>query len=602
MKNIALLLLFFLFVNAKAQVLLYVAPDGKGDKCSLKRPCSLVAVQQKVADFTPSMASDIIVYLLGGRYELDTTLTFSERHGGRNGFYVRYKRFGDQSSSISGGVRIDNWLEVGGGIYKAFYGGPMFRQLYVNGVRATRARSPNKTDEVNFGPYYWYKGWEAEGRRVRVNASEIQTWAGIQDIEMVIKHHWNQARYRIDRFEIKGDQAWVYFREPEMSTEPWQKGCCPGWADKQPFHFENSIDLLDVPGEWFFDVSSAEVYYHPLEGESMKNAVVVAPVQNSLLNIDGASHLSFEGLIFEHTNWAMPDEARIGIQAGARRGYSAGFIPGGIRIVRSNNIRFDGNVVRFFGGMGIEFSHSSYNNVVRGNLITEIASNGIQVYSDVGNPNPDTAHECKGDSIDNNYITKVARDYTGGVGINATYVNGIVIEHNEIFDLPYTAISIGWGWTDATTNLKNNKVRYNDIHHVMQLHDDGAGIYSLSKAPGTEFSNNYIHHINRGNWNEDWPMAAIYLDKGSCYYTIERNVIGSAPRALSSWNKPNYGNTFRQNWYLKGDEIVVRTEGNVFENNIEIEGENWPGEALKVIEEVGPQVIMPLLLTPVQNR
>ena len=31
-------------------------------------------------------------------------------------------------------------------------------------------------------------------------------------------------------------------------------------------------------------------------------------------------------------------------------------------------------------------------------------------------------------------------------GVIYFYVVGARIEHNEIYDLPYTAISLGWGW------------------------------------------------------------------------------------------------------------------------------------------------------------
>ena len=75
-------------------------------------------------------------------------------------------------------------------------------------------------------------------------------------------------------------------------------------------------------------------------------------------------------------------------------------------------------------------------------------------------------------------ISRVAQDYTGGVRIAVIYAQGIIIEQNQVSDLPYTGISVGWGWTDAPTALQDNLVRENAIYRVMQLHDDGAGIYA----------------------------------------------------------------------------------------------------------------------------
>jgi hypothetical protein len=546
------------------------------------------------------MTADITIYLRGGTYSLDAALILGSSDSGKNGHRVIYKAYQNEKPYLSGGAPVTGWSHVGNNIYKAAYAGPGFRQLYVNGRRAVRARLPNKTNDLTFGPYYRITGWDASGRRVRINASEIANWSGLQEIEMVVKRHWTQSRFRINRFQVEGNQAWVYFQEPESSIETWQPdGGPPGWDAGQTFYFENSIDLLDVSGEWFLNRAANEVYYSPRPGENMTTAEVVAPELDVLLKIDGAENISFEGLVFEHANWDMPNDARIEIQAGMRRGYSRIFIPGGIQVVRSHHIRFTGNTIRFFGGAGIELSHSTHDNVIDGNLITDIAGNGIQLYINVNNSTPSAGQECRGDSIINNTITKTAQDYTGGVGILATYANSLVVEHNEVFDLPYTGISIGWGWTDSTTNLRDNLVRYNHIHHVTQLHDDGGAIYSLSKSPNTIYSHNYLHNIETSEWAEEYANAGVYLDAGSTSIMVERNVVGRIARCtFLAWNQPSYAhNTFRNNWYAQGDGICV--QGNItLENNTPVANGAWPAEAQAIINAAGPNVTATPTSTP----
>jgi parallel beta-helix repeat protein len=131
--------------------------------------------------------------------------------------------------------------------------------------------------------------------------------------------------------------------------------------------------------------------------------------------------------------------------------------------------------------------------------------------------------------IKNNFITRVGRDYHSSVGIFAGYTEGLVIENNELVDMPYTGISIGWGWTLEAPPLKNNIIRRNRIHNVMNLLADGAGIYTLSKQPGTRIVENYISNITRSPWAGDFPISGIYLDERSSLITLNNNLLENVP-------------------------------------------------------------------------
>ncbi len=100
-----------------------------------------------------------------------------------------------------------------------------------------------------------------------------------------------------------------------------------------------------------------------------------------------------------------------------------------------------------------------------------------------------------------------------------------VISHNEVAWLPYTGISLGWGWTANLNPARTNTVEWNHVHHVMNLLEDGAGIYSLSKQPGTRIEHNYLHDIRRSPWSRVSLVAGIYLDQGSSLVTVSNNVI-----------------------------------------------------------------------------
>jgi hypothetical protein len=64
------------------------------------------------------------------------------------------------------------------------------------------------------------------------------------------------------------------------------------------------------------------------------------------------------------------------------------------------------------------------------------------------------------------------------LGFWGGYLNGITLAHNEICNLSYTAISLGWGWSrHPVTYAGNNQVLNNLIYNHMQFLVDGGGIY-----------------------------------------------------------------------------------------------------------------------------
>ncbi len=54
-----------------------------------------------------------------------------------------YQAYNGETPLITGGKAISGWTAAAGGEYKASVGSLDFRQLYVNGTRATRARYPD---------------------------------------------------------------------------------------------------------------------------------------------------------------------------------------------------------------------------------------------------------------------------------------------------------------------------------------------------------------------------------------------------------------------------------------------------------------------------
>ena len=99
-------------------------------------------------------------------------------------------------------------------------------------------------------------------------------------------------------------------------------------------------------------------------------------------------------------------------------------------------------------------------------------------------------------SISNNYVHNTGAEFSAAVGIFVGYTRGTTVAHNQVSDLPYSGINVGWGgWhTNATTpdtnpNLNgSNIVTANLVRNIMNIRQDGGAVYS-NGPQGTSFSN-----------------------------------------------------------------------------------------------------------------
>ncbi|NLC72083.1 MAG: right-handed parallel beta-helix repeat-containing protein [Desulfuromonadaceae bacterium] len=522
--------------------------------------------RRAVRETNRTMSGDISVYLHGGVYVLPATLRFDADDSGFNGFKVIYRAFPGERPVLSGGRPITGWRSVGEGIYKAQVGAMRFRQLYVNGRRAVRARTPNE------GNYYRIREWNSEERKIGIAGDQIGNWERLHEVEFVHQKIMCINFMRIDSFssswsgilkeQVKkvlnrtgvfsypsaAGMAYVVPAEPER-TRTFQDQVFPYGAAGQAFHFENAYEFLDVEGEWYLNTQTGELFYKARRGEEMSTAVVIAPVLETLATITGTldapvRNLQFHGLTFEHTNWLLPsDEGYIsdggsglaltkrlptGQAEAQMTSYPGIRPPAGIHLEAAVNTRFERNIFRHMGAGGVVLYSGTRDTVLEGNVFTGISGNGLAVDMNLeGNPE-DKRKISQREVIRNNYFCRVSLD--AGVAIHAGYPEAITIEHNEVTDVPYIGILVGWGWSLENNAMKNNIIRYNRVWNVMNLLADGGGIYTLSKQPGTIIAENFIFDIEHSPTAPlNMPIGGIYLDQGSDFIAVHDNVFKNVP-------------------------------------------------------------------------
>jgi hypothetical protein len=131
--------------------------------------------------------------------------------------------------------------------------------------------------------------------------------------------------------------------------------------------------------------------------------------------------------------------------------------------------------------------------------------------------------------IKHNRIERCGQQFFGAVAVWVGIARDMHIANNEIAYHPYTGISLGWMWNPTPTPAGGHRVSQNHIHHVMQVHSDGGGIYTLGRQPGLKLTENVIHDVplNAGRAESN----GMFLDEGSDQSEITGNVIFNAARS-----------------------------------------------------------------------
>ena len=530
----------------------------------------------------------ITIYMEGGTYAFHEPVFIRPEDSGTKESPTIIRSVGDEKVILSGGISIKGWKKQGKvwvADVPAFNGRPLdFRQLWVNGKKAVRARdvedfekmnricSVDEKNEILYVP-------AVSIRRLIDNKGNLKA----KYAEMVLHQMWCVANLRIRSVEVQGDSAAIRFHQPESRIQfehPWPRPMVTTNGHNSAFYLTNARELQDVPGEWYHDIDARKVYYYPREGEKMQEAEVIVPAVETLVQVEGTldrpvCHIRFEKITFSYTTWMRPSEkGHVPLQAGMyltdgyriepkmQRDYlnhpldNQGWLgrpAAAVRVVAARQIDFERCRFEHLGSTGLDYEEAVQGGVVRGCLFLDIAGNGLLV----GSFSP-AAHEthlpydpadrrevCTQQQINNCYFTEIGNEDWGCLAIAAGYVGDVNIEHNEISEVPYSGISLGWGWTQTVNCMRNNRVHANLIHHYAKHMYDVAGIYTLGSQPKSYVTENCVHSIYKPGYVHD-PNHWFYLytDEGSSFITVRDN-----------WTE---GEKYLQN---------ANGPGNVWENN-----------------------------------
>jgi hypothetical protein len=192
----------------------------------------------------------------------------------------------------------------------------------------------------------------------------------------------------------------------------------------------------------------------------------------------------------------------------------------------ANNCKLTDCGLYGIGGNGIYMGKGSKGNRVERVTVEDVGGNGMMIGLTY-DPKSDSLSLPVNNTIAGCTVHSTGVAFQGSVGIWLGFCAGNEISGCEVYDLPYTGISVGWQWNPLPTSSRNNRILNNRIHHAMQMLGDGGGIYTLGFQPGSVISGNDIHDILRSELNHASDNNGMFIDEGSKGYRIEGNTISN---------------------------------------------------------------------------
>lgn len=471
------------------------ANDGLSKASAFK---TLKKAKEAAKAESADMTGDIVINVMEGYHFLDDTLYFTPEDSGKNGFDIIWK--GENLPIISGGKKVSGFKksDKGTNVYEAYAPGfTHVLNIYVNEQKRQRASS-----EIRLYPLKFWNDPETRysDDGLYMKKSDIGFYENPEDIQFYYFDEWVQNYVKVEEILEDPDNSenvivrmdrnvWTY-NNPTIDSK---------WRElTMPFYIQNAFEVMDTPGECYYNNDTGMLYYIPVEGENMETATVIVPEIEKLVDMFGydvdekVENITFEGLKFAHTTWeALAQSSSTPRQAQAWLGWFSDIgmcVPGAVELEMTKNINFYDN--HFFGLqlVGLNLKNGIEDSEIEGNAFYKLGDAAMVL------------------GLPYTYDNEVAQDYLDGVNVfvdgDSPTPQGKDNEKRRI-NAGYTTVGVSYySVTDEN-------------HKIANLHASSSGNKIMRNWVKEE---DYLKY--RGTWKSD--PDKIGAEKAWVRYDLER--------------------------------------------------------------------------------
>jgi hypothetical protein len=524
----------------------YVATDGDdSDAGTLDEPWGTVdRALDYIASGPPLPDGGVTIWIRGGTYFVDAPIVLTSSHSGTSDSPVTLAAYPGEEPIFVGGREVTGWTLDSGGVYKAQLpevvdGAWRFDQLFENGVRQTKARYPNSGYLRTDAPT------DSQTLEFRFKAGEVPTWSDYKGAQASI---WATANWFENIVPIES----IAFgsRTITVAKPLRQKNVA-----EDRYFIQGVKAELDVPGEFYLDEVTGELFYWPV-ATPIGDQQIVAPTVKNVFEFTGegptdkVEYVTLKGL----TVWGslFTDAYRSG-------GYATGPQVSGnrpgeedreglIQMENASHITVRHCTLYNAGHCGVNLGYYTSHNTVEGNAISDCGSYGVLM---VGKDNGEGVVNDPSEQIYDNKFNTIRNNHIHHCGVLAGDTAGIYlyqsgdndIAHNLVHGMPRYGIGMKghgglYGKYTAFGNVtitddnywdfytgKNNTIRYNHVYDLLEDSYDAGGISLRRSGLYNVIDHNRIHAVHPPSSMDYHFSFGIYLDGGTSYTDITNNVI-----------------------------------------------------------------------------
>lgn len=556
---------------------IYVSPHGSDDFTGLlarnnaRKTDGPVATLERARTLIRMMrardgklAHPVNVILRGGTYWLAQPFVLTPGDSGTAKCPITYMAYPDEKPIISAGRLIRQWGKAtlnghevwAANIPRLKDAEDAFDELWVDGHRRFMARLP-KTGYFQAGDVPGMTNdtpLEQGQESFHYRTDDLKNWPDATDSEVVLMSLWADSHLPVQSIDEK-DHLIQFTKSTVLKMAPGDR-----------YFIQGASEMLDEPGEWYFDRKTATLYYYPVAGDGIITSQIIIPWHEQIVRLLGVpekgqyvEHINFKGITFANSEWSVPrGKPRLAGMKPAGFNQAEWGVPGAIWGEGVRDCVFEDCTIAHCGTYGIDLGRGCQHDKVSYCTLTDLGAGGIKI-GETRIRNAD-AEQTKMNEVSDCTIADCGITLPSAIGIWLGQTSQNLISHNDIHGLRYTGISIGWTWGYGDSLARDNIVEFNHVHHIGTPADgiepvlsDMGAIYTLGKEPGTIIRNNCFHDIAGllyGGWG-------IYFDEGSSDILAENNLVY---RTTHGGFHQHYGenNTVRNNIFALGRDAQIR--------------------------------------------